>query len=209
MRNYRYLPAALFVSFIALSLLGGAAFGHFGSSGKGAPFAWREVKGVPAPEFRLLDQEGRPLSLSDLRGRAVLVTFVFSSCSELCPLVTAKLASLQRELPGDSPLHFLTVTTDPEVDSPSVLKEYGRKFGADFRRWSFLTGPMEALRGVWKDYGVNVARLGLGRVDHNYVLALIDEKGVWQVAYHGETWGLAEVLRDLQALLPSPSLAKR
>ncbi len=193
---------------VALALAGGTAFGHFGSSSKGAPFAWREVQEVQAPEFQILDQEGRPLSLSDLRGRIVLVNFVFSSCSESCPFVTAKLASLQREIPEGS-FHFLTVTTDPEVDHPPVLKEYGKKFGVDFRGWSFLSGPREALEAIWKDYGVNVTPIERGWVDHNYVLALIDAKGIWRVTYHGETWETADVLKDLQRLLSSSFLAEK
>jgi protein SCO1/2 len=193
---------------VVLSLAGGTAFGHFGSSSKGAPFAWREGQEIQAPEFQILDQEGRPLALSDLRGRIVLVNFAFSSCSESCPFITAKLASLQREIPEGS-FHFVTVTTDPEVDHPPVLKEYGKKFGVDFSGWSFLSGPKETLEAVWEDYGVNVTPIERGLVDHNYVLVLIDEKGIWRVTYHGETWDTADVLRDLQRLLSSSSLAEK
>src|SRR5215208_2688366 len=95
-----------------------------------------------APALTLTRQDGAPLSLIDLRGKVVLLTFIYTSCTDTCPLLTGKLASLQERLGPDfgSHVHFLSITVDPERDTPDVLRAYGQRFRADPAGWAFLTG---------------------------------------------------------------------
>src|SRR5437867_10049200 len=88
----------------------------------------------PAPAFTLLAQDERRLSLADLRGKVVVLTFIYTTCADTCPLLTAKLAGLQGRLGADfgARVVFASVTIDPERDTPAVLKAYGIAHGARF-----------------------------------------------------------------------------
>ena len=80
----------------------------------------------PAPGFTLTNQEGKPLALKQLRGKVVVTTFIFTGCGSTCPLLTAKLISIQRRLGADSGarVYFAAISVDPLADTPQVLKRY-------------------------------------------------------------------------------------
>ncbi|HEY0455366.1 MAG TPA: SCO family protein [Verrucomicrobiae bacterium] len=96
------------------------------------------TSGLPA--FTLTNQLGVPVTAASLTGNVVIADVVFTRCGGPCPQMTRKMAELQSAIPPQAPIRFLTFTTDPGYDTPAVLKKYGEKFGADFNRWSFLTG---------------------------------------------------------------------
>jgi len=102
-----------------------------------------------APELALVDQFGQPLTLAELRGKVVLLTFTYSSCADVCPLITAAMAALQQRLTAAErqQVFFLSVTTDPEVDTPAVLHAYATRLGADLASWAFLTGHPQGRSG--------------------------------------------------------------
>ena len=104
----------------------------------------------PAPEFALTTQSGERLSLTDLRGKVLAVTFIYASCKDTCPILTAKMATLQQRLGDDfgPRVHFVSVTVEPEVDTPAVLQAYAERFGAVLAGWSFLTGADEEVNDV-------------------------------------------------------------
>ena len=81
----------------------------------------------PAPEFTLTKQDGKRLALKELRGKVLAITFIFASCVDTCPLLTAKMAGIQNRLGSDfgKKVHFVSITVDPERDTPDVLKRYG------------------------------------------------------------------------------------
>src|SRR5215469_10705651 len=110
----------------------------------------------PAPEFTLTTQDNARLSLRDLRGKVVAVTFIYASCADTCPLLTAKLAGLQAKLGADfgPKVFFVSVTVDPERDAPSVLKGYAQAHGANLAGWAFLTGTPGEIGAVERKYGV-------------------------------------------------------
>ena len=86
----------------------------------------------PAPEFKLTDQDGKPFALRDLRGKVAVVTFIFTTCSDTCPLLTAKLIGVQKRLGADqSKVFFTAITVDPLNDTPPVLKKYAQAHSAD------------------------------------------------------------------------------
>lgn len=91
-----------------------------------------------APAFSFVDQDGRAIGSRDLRGSVWVADFVFASCAGVCPAMSARMGKLQTEI-GDASVKFISFSVDPDHDSPQVLKEYGRGFGADGLRWRFLS----------------------------------------------------------------------
>src|SRR3712207_1990504 len=96
----------------------------------------------PAPEFTLTSQDGHRLSLSDFRGKAVALTFIFASCTDTCSLLTDKMARVQDQLGNlfGNEIVFISITVDPKRDTPEVLKQYAQNFKANLTGWTFLTG---------------------------------------------------------------------
>src|SRR5258708_31830965 len=111
---------------------------------------------APAPEFTLTSQDGTPVSLADLRGKVVAVTFIYTLCTDTCPVLTPMMSFVQDRLGRDfgTKIAFVSITVDPERDTAEVLKHYAQAFGADLAGWSFLTGTPEAIRDVTRRYGV-------------------------------------------------------
>lgn len=159
---------------------------------------------LPISDFSLTDQLGRPFRFQSLKGRVILLSFVYTSCPDVCPLITASALSAQKALRGGEKgsVFFLTVTTDPEVDTPAVLRAYANRFRVDFSNWSLLTGENSALASVWKAFGVEVKRKARGLVDHTPLTAIVDRQGILRVVYIGSSPDSRRLLRDMRALLP-------
>ena len=157
----------------------------------------------PAPGFALTTQSGERLALGDLRGKVLAVTFIYATCKDTCPILTAKMAMLQRRLGADfgPRVRFASITVEPEVDTPAVLKAYAESYGADLGGWSFLTGGASEIQDVVKRYGAFAKRLKPGDVDHLFLTSLVDRKGMLRVQYLGYRFDPDEMLRDLRALL--------
>ena len=96
------------------------------------------------PEFSLVDQNSRPVTLTSLAGKPWIADLIFTRCAGPCPIMTAEMKSLQKAL-ASSDLRFVSISVDPKQDTPDVLKEYAKKFGADESRWLFLTGTDDAV----------------------------------------------------------------
>jgi protein SCO1/2 len=162
----------------------------------------RRMVKIPVADFKLTDQHGKSFQLSSARGKLILVTFIFTSCPDVCPLLTAKFAAVQRALreKNATDVLLLSISTDPERDTAAALKDYARRFKADLKIWSFLTGSREELATVWKIFGVNVTRTESGDVQHTGLTTLIDRRGNRRIDYYGDQWQENEILRDLQWL---------
>jgi protein SCO1 len=103
----------------------------------------------PAPQFDLIDQTGRPFSSSHLTGKVVVANFVFTTCTDICPLLTATMAQVrdrlkQANLLGEKAA-IVSFSVDPENDTPAALTAYGERFGANPAEWRFLTGDRRAI----------------------------------------------------------------
>ncbi len=157
----------------------------------------------PAPGFTLIAQDERRLSLTDLRGKAVVLTFIYTTCADTCPLLTAKMAALQGRLGADfgRRVFFVSITVDPERDTPGVLKGYGAAHGARFDGWAFLTGTPADIRGVAKRYGVYARKTARGDVDHTFLTSVIDPRGFLRVQYLGVRFEPTELLTDIRSVL--------
>jgi protein SCO1 len=159
-----------------------------------------------APDFVLTSQDGAEVTLAALRGKVVAVTFIYASCPDVCPMLTDKLARVQDELGSDfgSKIAFVSITTDPERDTPEVLKGYAEAFEANLAGWSFLTGERAAVLDVAHRYGVAVAEAADGQVDHTMLTTLIDRQGTMRVQYLGYRFDEEEFRRDLESLVNEP-----
>ena len=103
------------------------------------PEALTETVAVSVPDFSLTNQQGEPLGLSDMAGKIWVADFIFTNCPTICPAMTQEMARLQSEFVAD-PVYFVSFSVDPERDTPRVLSRYASAYGADDRRWHFLTG---------------------------------------------------------------------
>jgi len=161
---------------------------------------------APAPAFTLTSQDGAAVTLADFRGKVVAVTFIYASCTDTCPILTALMASVQDKLGGDfgAKVAFLSITVDPERDTPQVLKQYAETFGADPKGWAFLTGTPAVIRDVTRRYGVFASKTAGGDVDHTFLTSIVDRRGVLRVQYLGVRFDPEEFRRDLLGLLNEP-----
>jgi protein SCO1/2 len=191
----RFATAVVLVMVVAAWLTPG--MGH--EDGKHA----RLSKIGPAPDFTLTTQDGKPLSLASLRGKVAVATFIYASCTDTCPLLTAKMAGIQKRLGSDfgSRVFFVSVTVDPERDTPEVLGRYARAHGANLGGWAFLTGSPAQIREVSRSYGIFVKKQERGDVDHTFLTSIIDQGGMLRVQYMGVRFDPEEMLRDIRSLL--------
>jgi protein SCO1 len=91
------------------------------------------------PDFALTNQSGQVVTRSDLRGQVWIADIIFTRCAGPCPEMTRRMAELQAAIPANQPVKFITLTTDPDNDTPAVLQSYARRFLAQSGRWHFLT----------------------------------------------------------------------
>jgi protein SCO1 len=163
----------------------------------------RLPKIAPAPEFTLTSQDGTPVSLASFRGKVVAVTFIYTLCTDTCPVLTPMMSFVQDKLGHDfgTKIAFVSITVDPERDTPHVLKEYSRAFGADLGGWVFLTGASEAIREVTRRYGLFAAKTADGDIDHSFLTSIVDPRGILRVQYLGARFDPEEFRRDLLSLV--------
>ncbi len=166
-------------------------------------FVERRQVNLPIADFSLTDQSGKKFQFKNLHGKVVVVAFAYTTCPDVCPLITAALRQVQTNLSNGERKnsHLLTVTTDPEVDSPKVLAGYAKRYGAELSGWSFLTGDEATLKTVWKNFGVGVKRKARGLVDHTPLTAIVDRRGVLRFAYIGPSPDARSVLSDMRSLM--------
>jgi protein SCO1/2 len=157
----------------------------------------------PAPQFTLTAQNGMPVALADLRGKVVALTFIYTECPDICPMLTQKMVQVQDELGADfgAKVAFVSISLDPEHDTPEVLKDYAQFWGTKPEGWSFLTGSLDAVRDVTRRYGVFFSKKEDGSVEHSQLTTLVDADGQMRVQYLGARFDPEEFRRDLMSLL--------
>ncbi len=162
----------------------------------------------PVAPFRLQVATGGELSLADLSGRVWVANFIFTRCTDICPMFTAKMAALQDRLaPLGDRVHLVSFTVDPEHDTPEVLAAYARRHGADPARWSFLTGPAEEVRrAVTEGLHVAIQRgtdpAAAGTIFHGSQFVLVDGQGHIRGFYEaGDEEEMEALVRDVRRLV--------
>ena len=158
---------------------------------------------APAPGFTLTSQDGAPISLANLRGKVVAVTFIFTRCTATCPVLTPMMSLVQDRLGRDfgSKIAFASITVDPEHDTPEMLKLYAQMYGADLGGWSFLTGPPPVIADLTRRYGVYAAKDAKGEVEHSFLTSIVDQRGILRVQYLGVRFDPEEFRRDLLSVM--------
>ena len=114
------------------------------AGGEVRPLEGLKVFGT-VPDFSLIERAGRRITRRDLQGKVWIASFIYTHCTETCPLQSAQMARLQADFATAADLRLVSFTVDPEQDTPEVLVEYAARFGADRDRWLFLTGEKQAI----------------------------------------------------------------
>jgi protein SCO1/2 len=141
-------------------------------------------KPKPAPDFTLMDQDGQTVTLSRSRGKVILVNFIFTQCEEVCLQMTREIRGLQEHFGKrmGRDLVFLSITLDPEHDSPKALKVYGRKHNLDFTTWRLLTGSPEQIDALRRSFGVYAEKIktkvGHPDIVHTAKAYVVDRNGM-------------------------------
>ena len=153
----------------------------------------------PAPGFALIDQDGEPVTSEALEGTTLLVDFVYTACPGPCPILTSRHVTLQGELPAAlrERTRFVSISIDPQRDTPDELRKYAAARGADLAHWSFLTGPVDVVAALVTAYGVGSVRQPDGTIDHVVATFVVDAEG--RIA--DRFVGLEHETRDLLAAL--------
>ena len=164
--------------------------------------------GDPVPDHALIDETGKPLPISSLRGHRVGLTFTYTRCPipDFCPLMDKHFTTVQdaiKKTPDLADVQLVSVTLDPAFDTPAVLSQHARALGADPARWHFATGNADDVLGFAKRFGV-IAEPGDANnpLVHNLRTAVIDAEGRLVKAYTGNMWSPAELVADLKATPP-------
>jgi protein SCO1/2 len=160
--------------------------------------------------FQLTNQTGQAVTARDLVGKVWVGDIIFTRCGGPCPKMTEEMSKLQKLILPDPSLRFVTLTTDPEYDTPPILKAYGEKFGADFSRWIFLTGPKAGIKTLavdsWKLAAFEKDKAERENENdlfiHSTMFVLIDKAGAMRGVYESLESGFEEKIRaDVQSLL--------
>ena len=159
-----------------------------------------------APDFALTDQDGKPVRRSDLQGKVLLVSFVFTTCSGSCPGTSARMATaaLQMEKQGlfkNGRVRLVSITLDPKRDTPGVLRRYRDVYEVDGAAWDFLTGKPDEVEKVWKAWGMWARALPGGSIDHPSRVFLVDARGRIREVYNLEYFKPEWVVEDVRGLL--------
>jgi protein SCO1 len=158
-----------------------------------------------SPDFTLIDQEGHRLRLADLRGRVVLISFVYLSCPGACPLITQRMAVLYQQLIRarlvPEQVRLLSITVDPQRDDRPALARYARSIGADGPGWRFLRDSPQHLRPVLAAFDEWAKPLPDGKVDHPARLHLVDGRRRVREIYSVGFFDPSQALIDIEGLL--------
>lgn len=163
------------------------------------------------PAFDLKDQDGKTISLNDFKKSVSLVNFIFTTCPDVCPLLTAQMAKIQaRAKELEIPVKLASISVDPENDTPDVLKVYAAKYHADLSNWSFLTGPLADIEKVV----LQGFRVGLDRsatdifdITHTEHFIILDEQARIRAYRRApNNVEIDKILNEVRTLVRHPSV---
>ncbi len=151
-------------------------------------------------DFHLLNSDGKTVSLKDLRGKVWVADFIFTTCGGICPTMTANMAKVHRSYVLVDDVRLVSISVNPENDTPEVLKAYAKKFKANTGRWLFLTGTLADIPKL------AVGSFKLGKIDepvfHSSYFTLVDRQGRIRGYYDGtDKERLARLFKDIAVVL--------
>jgi protein SCO1/2 len=160
-------------------------------------------QGAEAPDAALIDQNNKRRSFSEWKGQPTLMTFIYTRCPmpNFCPLMDRNFVAIEKAGAADPSLagkfRLVSVTFDPEFDTPAVLKAHAKKLGANETQWTFLTGDRLTVDRFASKFGVGIVREGPGDITHNLRTVLIGADGKLLMIYPGSDWSTKTVIDDL------------
>ena len=159
-----------------------------------------------APNFSLVNQQAKPIKLTDYQGKVVFVSFIFTTCNGTCPATTHRLAKIHDALAKDPDLlkqvHFLSITLDPVRDTSEMLRGYMKLYDLDEKNWTFVTGPPREVAKVHADWGMWARPTINGQLDHPSRVFLLDKKGQVREIYNLDFLRIPWVVEDVKELCP-------
>ena len=175
--------------------------------GKGQKSALVQTLGFygQLPEFSLIDKKGKSFGLYDLKDNVWVADFIFTRCGGICPIMTQKMASLHEEFSQKDALRWVSVSVDPDWDTPERLLAYAQKYDADKEDWNFLTGKREPIHRLVKEgfkLGVAEGKSTEEPIIHSNRFVLVDKEG-WIRGYYQATVDeeLVKLRKDIRKLL--------
>lgn len=205
------LPALL----VALSLATTAAAHHPGETldeVMGDKEQFFQKIDQPAPPFDLADADANPVQLPDFADKIVVLNFIFASCTDVCPLHSELIADVQSKInvtPMKDMVQFITVTTDPDVDTPDLLRGYGEAHGLDPDNWIFLTARPGVNEGATRElaeaYDLRFDPLDDGQQMHGVVTHVIDRGGRLAAKFHGLRFDPVNLVLYINGLTNAPT----
>jgi protein SCO1/2 len=161
-----------------------------------------EQSGMLLPDCALVDQHGQAFHLADFKGHALAITFIFTRCPlpNFCPLMNQHFSEVQRALKderGSSGWHLLSVTFDPEYDTPERLAKYAEPYEPDPALWTFASGELAEIRHLGNAFGLAVSDQG-GPFEHNLRTIVVDATGRVQKVFAGNEWTPRELIDELK-----------
>jgi protein SCO1/2 len=159
--------------------------------------------GDALPEYHFTNQLGQAVSLSQFRGQALALTFIFTRCPfpTFCPLMSNNFREVQNTLlqnpNAPTNWHLLTLTFDPEYDTPARLKTYAEGYQCDPRHWSFLTGPLVDVTALGEQFGLQFWRDPQGSISHNLRTVVVDARGRVQKIFTENKWTTTELVEEV------------
>jgi protein SCO1/2 len=155
------------------------------------------------PNFAMIDQHGTFLQIRELRGKAFVLNFIFTRCraATMCPASTTRMSELQalaRE-GGMEELHFVTITFDPEYDSPGILRQYADSYGLEHDNFHLLTATQELVDDLLRQFGILTMEED-GTINHTMATLLVDANGRVAFRKEGAKWTTEEFLKEAKQL---------
>jgi protein SCO1/2 len=161
----------------------------------------------PAPQFTLQDADGKVYRLTDFRGKVVVLHFIYAGCPDVCPLHAERIAEIQamvNRTPMKDMVQFISISTDPEHDTPEILRPYGTAHGLSDANWVFLTTmpgqPADLTRKLVEAYGHKFIRAENEQLVHGIVTHVIDKDGRWRANFHGLKFASVNLILFINAL---------
>lgn len=161
-------------------------------------------EGDVMPPFQLDDQDGHSVTLETFRGHSFALTFIFTRCPipNFCPLMSKNFAALQNAIKNGSGVvrqtRLLTISFDPDFDTPQILKIYAEHEQADPTIWTFATGDKKEINQLTRDFAVYVQPES-GTISHGLATALIDENGRIKKIWRGNGWSPSEIVSEIRS----------
>jgi len=161
--------------------------------------------GDEVPAVELVDQDNQPLTLGSYRGQALAITFIYTRCpdAEFCPLMEQHFRSVQSLIettPALKDTRLLSISFDPDYDTPAVLKEHATRLGANPAIWRLATGTRETVTQFARRFGVTVTPSGATALEHNLATAVIDRQGRLAVLHSTNRWMPSDLVAELQTV---------